>query len=86
MIPKINLHNKFINNTQTTKNQENFAHYFAENYLANHPVMFLQDCIGPWRFVTFRLSTGYYFFKKHSLVNVSHHTLTHHVIHIDNIL
>ena len=64
MIPKINLHIKFINNTQTTKNHENSS---REVFLA------------------FRLSTGYYFFKKTSLVNVFHHILTHHVIHINNI-
>ena len=44
---KIVLHNKIITNTQTTKNQQNSAHYFGGNYLTNHLTKFLQDRIKP---------------------------------------
>ena len=33
---KIVLHNKVINKTGSTKNQENSAHRFGDNYLTNH--------------------------------------------------
>ena len=44
---KIVLHNKIINKTRSTKNQENSAHRFGDNYLTNHVVKFLQDRIKP---------------------------------------
>ena len=37
------LHNKIINKTRSTKNQENSAHRFVDNYLTNHLAIFLQD-------------------------------------------
>ena len=61
---KIVLHNK----TRSTKNQENFAHLFGDNYLTNHLVKFLQDKIKPWRAGALRVCTGYHFFYKKSLV------------------
>ena len=44
---KIVLHNKIINKTRSTKNQENFAHRFVDNYLTDHYAKFLQDRITP---------------------------------------
>ena len=41
------LHNKIINKTRLTKNQENFAHHIGDNYLTNHLIKFLQDRIKP---------------------------------------
>ena len=41
------LHHKIINKTRSTKNQENSAHRFEDNYLTNHLVKFLQDTIKP---------------------------------------
>ena len=43
------LQNKIINKTWSTKNQENSAHCFEDNYLTNHLAKFLQDRIKPWR-------------------------------------
>ena len=42
---KIVLQNKIINKTRLTKNQENSAHSFGDNYLTNHLVKFLLDKI-----------------------------------------
>ena len=36
------LHNKIINKTRLTKNQENSAHRFEDNYLRYHLEKFLQ--------------------------------------------
>ena len=44
---KIVLHHKIISKTWSTKNQENSAHCFGDNYLTNHLVKFLQDRIKP---------------------------------------
>ena len=44
---KIVLHNKIINQTRSTKNQEHFAHSFGDNYLTNHLVKCLHDRIKP---------------------------------------
>ena len=44
---KIALHNKLIKKTRSTKNQENYAHRFGDNYLTNHLVKFLQDRVKP---------------------------------------
>ena len=46
-IQKIILRHKIINKTRLTKNQENSAHRFGDNYLRNHLVKFLQDRIKP---------------------------------------
>ena len=59
---KIALHNKIINKTQSTKNQENSAQRFGDNYLTNHLLRFLQDRIKPLRVGALRVSTGYHFF------------------------
>ena len=53
---------KTINKTRSTKNQENFAHCFRDNYLTNHLVKFLQDRFNPWRVGALRVCTGYNFF------------------------
>ena len=53
------LHNKVTNKTQTTKNQEHFAHRFGDNYLISHLVKFQQDLIEQWRARALRVSTGY---------------------------
>ena len=37
---KIVFHNKIINKTRSTKNQENSTHRFGDNYRANHLVKF----------------------------------------------
>ena len=60
---KIVLHNKIINKTRSTKNQENSTHRFTAN-LMNHLIKFLQDRIKPWRVRAFRVCTGYNFFLK----------------------
>ena len=43
------LQNKIINKTPSTKNQENSAHHFGDNYVTNHLVKFQQHRIKPWR-------------------------------------
>ena len=55
------LHEKIINKTWTTKNQENSAQRFEDNYLTNHLVKFLQDRNKPWRVEALRVGTGYHF-------------------------
>ena len=67
---KIVLHNKFINKTRSTKNQENSAHRFVKNYLTNHLAKFSQNMIKPWRVGALRVCTGYHFFQRKSLVRV----------------
>ena len=57
--PKIVLYNKIVNETWSTKNQKNSAHCFADNYLSNHLVKFLQDRIKPWRVGALRVCTAY---------------------------
>ena len=59
---KIAVHNKIINKTQSTKNQENSAQRFGDNYLTNHLLRFLQDRIKPLRVGALRVSTGYHLF------------------------
>ena len=39
---KMVLHNKIINKTRLTKNQENSAQSFVDNYLTNHLVKFVK--------------------------------------------
>ena len=51
-----------MNKTLTNKNQENSEQFFGENYLANHLVKFLQDCIKPLRVRALRVRTGHRFF------------------------
>ena len=51
-----------MNKTGWTKNQENSAHCFVDNYLTNHYAKFLQDRIKPWRVGALRGCTGYHFF------------------------
>ena len=58
---KIALHDKIINETRLTKNQENSAHHLGDNYLTNHLVKFLHDRIKPWRLGALRVCTGYHF-------------------------
>ena len=45
MVPETALHNETINKTRKKNDQENFAHSFGDNYLANYNVKFLQDRI-----------------------------------------
>ena len=59
---KMVLHNKIIKNIRSTKNQENLAHSFVDNYLTNHLLKFLQDRVKPWRVGAPRVCTGYHFF------------------------
>ena len=61
-------HNKTFNKTWSTKNQENSAHPFVDNYLTNYLTEFLQGRIKPWRVVALRLCTGYHLFKRKSLM------------------
>ena len=44
---KIVFQHKIINKTRSTKNQENSARRFGDNYLTNDLVKFLQDRIKP---------------------------------------
>ena len=69
----VDLHNKIINKTQTTKNQKHFGHYFGEHYLANHFAKFLPDRIKPYRVGASRATTDYTFFlfDKNLLVKFS---------------
>ena len=53
----VDLHNKIINKTQTTKNQKHFGHYFGEHY-----AKFLPDRIKPYRVGASRATTDYTFF------------------------
>ena len=59
-------YNKIINKTRSTKNQENSAHHFVDDYLTNFLAKFLQDRIKPWRVLrvlgALRVCTGYHFF------------------------
>ena len=67
---KIVLQEKIIHKTRTTKNQENSAHGFEENYLANL-TKFMQVRIKPYKVGALRVGTGYNFFCKKHLVKVS---------------
>ena len=58
---KIALHDKIINETRLTKNQENSAHHSGDNYLTNHLVKFLHDRIKPWRLGARTVCTSYHF-------------------------
>ena len=59
------LHDKTINKTWLTKNQENSANCFVDNYLTNHLAKLLQDRIKkPRRVGALRVWTGYHFFKE----------------------
>ena len=60
--PKIALQNKITNKTWSTKNQENSAHRFGDNYLTNHLIKFLQDRMKSWGVGALRVCTGYHFF------------------------
>ena len=62
---KIVLHNKIINKTRLTNNQENPAYGFGDYYLKNRLVKSLQDKIKPWRIAALNAYTGYHFFRKH---------------------
>ena len=59
---KTGLHHKIINKNRSTKNQENSAHRFGDNYLTNHLVKFLQDGIKTWRVGALGVCIGYHFF------------------------
>ena len=59
------LHDKTINKTWLTKNQENSANSFVDNYLTNHLAKLLQDRIKkPRRVGALRVWTGITFLKK----------------------
>ena len=62
------LHDKVINKTGSTKNQENSAQGFVDNYLTNHLTKFLHDRIKSWRVGALRICTGYHFSQRRSLV------------------
>ena len=55
---------KIINKTRSTKNQENSAHCFGDNYLTNHPVKFLQDRINPEKLELLECALVITFFNK----------------------
>ena len=78
------LHNKIINKTRLTKNQENSAHRCVDNYLTNHLAKFLQDRIKPWRIRALRVCTGYHFFKRESLAWALQSLLTFCVVCVNN--
>ena len=63
-------HNKIINKTWLSKNQENSAHRFVDNYLTNHFTKFLQDKIKSWRVGALKSMHWYQLFKGKSLVRV----------------
>ena len=72
------------NKTWSTKNQENSAHHFGDNYLTNHRVRFLQDRIKPWRARALRVWIGYNFFWGKSLVRVFSPPLTFRMVPVNN--
>ena len=61
---------KSFTKRERQKNQENSAHGFEENYLANL-TKFMQDRIKPYKVGALRVGTGYNFFCKKHLVKVS---------------
>ena len=61
---KIDLHNKIINKSRSTKNKENSAHGFGHDYLTNHLLNFLQDGIKSCGVGALRVCTDYHFFKE----------------------
>ena len=81
---KIVLHNKVLNKTQTTKNKENFAHRFGENYLRNHLVKSLQDRIEAGKVGALRISHWSSIFQSKFLSEASV-TFTRRVIRVSNI-
>ena len=83
-LQKTVLHNKIINKTQSTKNQENSAHRFQDNYLTNHVAKFWQNRIKPCRVGALRACAGYPFFERKSLVRASKPPLTFRVVHVNN--
>ena len=82
-VPNNCSHNKIINKIRSTKNQENSACHFGDNYLTNHLVKFLQVRIKPWRIGALRVCTGYHFCLRKSL-RAFKSPLTFHVIHVNN--
>ena len=57
------LDKKIINKSRSTKNEENSAQGFGDNYVTNHLGKFLQDRMKPWAVEALRLCTGYHVFK-----------------------
>ena len=55
------LHNKIINKTRSTKNQENSAHRFGK---LSHELSrkISEDKVKPWRVGALRVCTGYHVF------------------------
>ena len=60
-LQKLVLHNKIINKTRSTKNQENSAHRFGK---LSHELSrkISEDKIKPWRVGALRVCTGYHVF------------------------
>ena len=75
---------KIHNKTRSTKNLENVALQFGDNYLTNHLVKILEDRIKPWRVGAHRVCTGYHLFKIKSLVRAFQPSLTLHVVCVNN--
>ena len=78
------LHNITINKTWSTKNQENCAQPFGDNYLTDDVVKFLQAVIKPLRVEALEVCTGYHFLKRKFLVRSHQRSLTFRVVHINN--
>ena len=81
---KIALHNKIINKTRSTKNQENSTHRFVNNYRADHHIKILQNKTKFRRVRALRICTGYHFFKRTSLVRALF-PLTFRVVHVKGV-
>ena len=78
------LHNKIINKTRLTENQENSAHRCVGNHFTDHLAKFLQDRIKPRRIGALRVCTGYHFLKRESLVRAFQSLLTFRVVRVNN--
>ena len=62
--PKIALHHKTINKTQSTKNPKKSTNRFGDNYLLIHLVKFLQDRIKPEELELLEYALGITFLNK----------------------
>ena len=81
---KVVLHNNIINKIRSTKNQENSAHRFGDNYLKNHLVKFLQDGLNTEEFELLVYALVITFLKKIVREGFLTSFLTFRVIHVNN--
>ena len=68
---KMVFHNKIINKTRSTKNQENPAYRFVDNYLSNHHAKFCKIGLNPEELELLEYALVITFSKRKSLVKSS---------------